>query len=59
VETYDKLIIKQDFVHQVGLLLRLYWDARSAKCQNFYRCIATSKLHGNCYYKRYVRPWCV
>jgi len=31
VEECNKLIIKQDFVHQVGQLLRLYWDARSAK----------------------------
>jgi len=31
VEAYDKLIIKQDFVHQIGWLLGLYWDARSPK----------------------------
>ena len=31
VEEYNKLIIKQEFVHYVGQLLRLYWDARSAK----------------------------
>jgi len=32
VKAYNKLIItKQDFVHQVGKLLILYWDARSAK----------------------------
>jgi len=30
-EAYNKLIIKQEFVHYVGQLLRLYWDVRSAK----------------------------
>ena len=34
VEEYNKLVIKQEFVHQVGQLLRLYWDAQSAKRQN-------------------------
>jgi len=34
VEAYNKLIIKEHFVHQVGLLLRLYRAARSAKRQN-------------------------
>jgi len=28
---YDKFIIKQESVHEFGRLLRLYWDARSAK----------------------------
>jgi len=34
VQEYNKLIIKQEFVHSVGQLLRLYWDARSAKHPN-------------------------
>jgi len=33
-QEYNKLIKKQEFVHSVGQLLRLYWDARSAKHQN-------------------------
>jgi len=36
VEAFNKPIIKQDFVHQVGQLLKLYRDARSAKHQNTY-----------------------
>ena len=36
VDVYNKLIVKQDLMHQVGQLLRLYWDARSAKHQNTY-----------------------
>ena len=31
---HNKLIIKQEFVHEVGQSLRLYWDARSAKHQS-------------------------
>ena len=31
VEEYNKLIIKQEFMREVGQLLRWYWDARSAK----------------------------
>jgi len=31
VQEYNKLILKQEFVHWFGQLLRLYWDARSAK----------------------------
>ena len=34
VEECNKLIIKQEFVHSVGQLLKLYWDARSAKHRN-------------------------
>jgi len=34
VEARKRLIIKREFVHQVGQLPRLYWDARSAKQQN-------------------------
>jgi len=34
VKEYNKLIIKQEFLHSVGQLLRLYWYARSEKHQN-------------------------
>ena len=36
VEMYNKLIIKQELVHYVVQLLRLYWDARSTKPQKIH-----------------------
>jgi len=36
VEKYNKLIIKLELVHKVCQLLRLYWDARSARHQNLH-----------------------
>ena len=39
VEEYNKLIIKQEFVHHVGQMLRLYGDARSAKHKKIHRTV--------------------
>jgi len=50
VEAYNKLIIKQEFVHYVGQLLKLYWDARSAKHQNNHQ-------HHSHHHHHYHRKW--
>jgi len=47
VEGYNKLIIKHEFVHEVGQLLRLYWDSQSAKHKKEIKSLSAVKNKSN------------